>query len=97
MLTTLFHIPSRIPCGAWSLPLFGFGVLLAVVVAAGAVLLATTAARQGWRVAASAMGGPLLVAAALVAQLRLRWSVLQLIGVAVALGVARALILGLWR
>ena len=39
----------------------------------------------------------LLVAAALVAQLRLRWSVLQLIGVAVVLGVARALILGLWR
>ena len=39
----------------------------------------------------------LLVAAALVAQLRLRWSVLQLIGVAVALGVARALLLGPWR
>ena len=33
MLTTLFHIPSRIPWGAGSLPLFGFGILLAVVVA----------------------------------------------------------------
>jgi phosphatidylglycerol:prolipoprotein diacylglycerol transferase len=67
MLTTLFHIPSRISWGAGSLPLFGFGILLAVVVAAGAGLLATTAARQGWRAAVSLLGGPLLVAVALVA------------------------------
>jgi phosphatidylglycerol---prolipoprotein diacylglyceryl transferase len=67
MLTTLFHIPSRISFGAESLPLFGFGILLAVVVALGAVLLATTAARQGWRAAVSLLGGPLLVAAVLVA------------------------------
>lgn len=56
MLTTLFHIPSRIPWGAGSLPLFGFGILLAVVVAAGGGLLATTAARQGWRAAVSLLG-----------------------------------------
>ncbi len=66
MLTTLFHIPSRIPWGAGSLPLFGFGILLAVVVAAGGGLLATTAARQGWRAAVSLLGGPLLVVVALV-------------------------------
>lgn len=67
MLTTLFHIPSRITWSTGSLPLFGFGVLLAVIVVAGAMFLSTTAARQGWRTAASLLGGPLLVAAVLVA------------------------------
>ena len=67
MLTTLFHIPSRITWGTGSLPLFGFGILLAVIGAVAVVLLATTAARQGWRAAVSLLGGPLLVAAAVVA------------------------------
>lgn len=66
MLTTLFHIPSRISWGAESLPLFGFGILLALVTALGAVLLATATARQGWRSAVSLLGGPLLLAAVLV-------------------------------
>lgn len=67
MRTTLFHIPARIPWGAGSLPLFGFGILMAVVVAVGAVLLVRTAAYKGWRTAVSMLGGPLLLAAALVA------------------------------
>ena len=67
MLTTLFHIPSRITWGTGSLPLFGFGILLAVIVVAGGALLATTTARQGWRAAVSLLSGPLLVAVVLVA------------------------------
>jgi phosphatidylglycerol---prolipoprotein diacylglyceryl transferase len=67
MRTTLFHIPTRISWGAESLPLFGFGILLAVIVVAGGALLATTTARQGWRAAVSLLSGPLLVAVVLVA------------------------------
>lgn len=67
MLTTLFHIPSRISWGATSLPMFGFGILLAVVLVAGAALLATTAVRQGWRAAMSLAAGPFLMAAVVVA------------------------------
>ena len=67
MLTTLFHIPSRIAWGQLSLPMFGFGILLAVVIAGGAAFMAMTAARQGWRAALSMFGGPLLMVAAVVA------------------------------
>ena len=44
MLQTLFYIP----CELFGLPVFGFGLLLAVWAAASAVLLAWLIARQGW-------------------------------------------------
>ena len=30
MLSTLFHIPARLTLGAWSVPLFGWGLALAI-------------------------------------------------------------------
>jgi phosphatidylglycerol:prolipoprotein diacylglycerol transferase len=66
MLTTLFHIPARISWGSVSLPLFGVGILLAAVVGAGAVLMGVIGSRHGWRGAVAMLGGPLLMAAALV-------------------------------
>ncbi len=44
MLQTLFYIP----CEVFGLPVFGFGLLLAVWAAASAVLLAWLIRRQGW-------------------------------------------------
>ena len=44
MLSTLFHIPTRIALGNGSLPLAGFGLFLVVWAVVAAVLLARTAA-----------------------------------------------------
>jgi phosphatidylglycerol:prolipoprotein diacylglycerol transferase len=66
MLTTLFHVPSRISWGAVSLPLFGVGILLAVIIGGAVVAGVMTVRRHGWQTAGSILGGPLVLAAALV-------------------------------
>jgi phosphatidylglycerol:prolipoprotein diacylglycerol transferase len=64
MLSTLFHIPTRIIVGGTSLPLIGCGLLLAVWGIVAAVMLARTAAGHGWRVALETLGVPLAIMAA---------------------------------
>ena len=64
MLSTLFHIPTRITVGGTSLPLVGFGLFLAVWGIVAAVMLARTAAGHGWRAALETLGVPLAITAA---------------------------------
>ena len=64
MLSTLFHIPARIALGGGSLPLFGWGLLLAAWAVAAAAMLAWTARRHGWRAAAETLGVPVAIVAA---------------------------------
>ena len=64
MLSTLFHIPTRITVGGMSLPLVGFGLFLAVWGIVAAVMLARTAAGHGWRAALETLGVPLAITAA---------------------------------
>ncbi len=64
MLSTLFHIPTRIMLGGASLPLVGCGILLVVWGIAAVVMLTRTAAVHGWRVAIETLGLPLAIAAA---------------------------------
>jgi phosphatidylglycerol---prolipoprotein diacylglyceryl transferase len=64
MLSTLFHIPTRITVGGTTLPLVGFGLFLAVWGIVAAVMLARTAAAHGWRVAIETLGVPLAITAA---------------------------------
>lgn len=65
MHTTLFHLPSRIG----GLPLFGFGLLLAVWAVAGAAALAFAWRRGGAREALAGTGPPLLLAGVTIAWL----------------------------
>ena len=67
MQTTLFHVPTRIELGSGSLPLFGFGVLLAVWAVCGGTALLWTAIRHGVRQAAVSVGLPLLVLGGMIA------------------------------
>ena len=64
MLSTLFHVPTRITLGGTSLPLAGFGVLLAVWGIVAAVWLSRTAAMHGWRTALETLAAPLAITAA---------------------------------
>lgn len=64
MLSTLFHIPTRITVGGTTLPLVGFGLFLAVWGVVAAVMLARTAASHGWRAAVETLGMPLAIMAA---------------------------------
>ena len=64
MLSTLFHSPLRVGPGG-GVPLFGWGVLLAVWALAGGAALLQAAWRHGWREALQALGGPLAVAGAM--------------------------------
>jgi phosphatidylglycerol:prolipoprotein diacylglycerol transferase len=64
MLSTLFHIPTRIMLGGASLPLVGCGILLVVWGIAAVVMLTRTAAVHGWKVAIETLGLPLAIAAA---------------------------------
>jgi len=64
MLTTLFHIPARIGQGDASLPLFGWGLLLAAWAVAAVAMLVSTARRHGWRAAAETLAIPLAIVAA---------------------------------
>lgn len=66
MLTTLFHIPARLSWGTASLPVFGWGILLAALAVGGAIACLWIARRRGWTVAAATLGGPLLLAAAMI-------------------------------
>jgi phosphatidylglycerol:prolipoprotein diacylglycerol transferase len=66
MLTTLFHIPSRLPWGTEFLPVFGWGILLAALAIGGAIACLWIARHHGWPTAASTLGGPLLLAAAVI-------------------------------
>lgn len=67
MRSTLFHLPTVIELGGTAVPLFGWGLLLAVwlVVAGGG--FAWAAARQGLRKAATSLGPPLVLVAVLLA------------------------------
>ncbi|MBU6221314.1 MAG: prolipoprotein diacylglyceryl transferase [Planctomycetes bacterium] len=67
MLSTLFHIPTRLTVGAVSLPLFGFGLLFAVWVVGGAFAVSRSLGRRGWRDTAQALAAPLALTGALVA------------------------------
>ncbi len=64
MLSTLFHIPTRITVGGTTLPLVGFGLFLAVWGIVAAVMVARTAASHGWRAAVETLGMPLAIMAA---------------------------------
>jgi phosphatidylglycerol:prolipoprotein diacylglycerol transferase len=64
MLSTLFHIPARIALGGRSLPLFGWGLLLAAWAVAAAAMLAWTARRHGWRAALETLAVPAAIVAA---------------------------------
>jgi phosphatidylglycerol---prolipoprotein diacylglyceryl transferase len=66
MLPTLFHIPARIGFGTGSLPLFGWGLLLAVWAVAGAATVAWTAWRHGWPAAVGTLAAPLAIAGAMI-------------------------------
>ena len=62
MRSTLFHIPAHLG----SLPLFGWGLLLAVWAVLGSIALAWTSAREGISRAAAALGVPLAAAGAFI-------------------------------
>lgn len=66
MRSTLFHIPAQIGSGAAAVPMFGWGILLAIwgVVAAG--MLARAAARDGIQGAVSRLGVPLAAAGGMI-------------------------------
>ncbi|MFM8891382.1 MAG: hypothetical protein ACKOTB_07125 [Planctomycetia bacterium] len=66
MLSTLFHIPTRLTLGGTTIPLAGFGVLLFAWAVMAAAALWWTAARQGWRAAVESLGVPLAIAAAVI-------------------------------
>jgi len=67
MLSTLFHIPTRLTVGDSSLPLFGFGLLLAVWAACGTFAVWRSLGRRQWRETAQALAVPLALTGALVA------------------------------
>ncbi|NDH94179.1 MAG: hypothetical protein EBZ13_06545, partial [Planctomycetia bacterium] len=67
MLTTLFHIPSRIELAGLSLPLLGWGLLLAVWAVISVAALAWTSWRQGMATAVRSLAPPLAVSGAIIA------------------------------
>jgi len=67
MLSTLFHIPARLTIGGLSVPLFGWGLLLAVWAACGAAACVRSVTTRGWRHTAVALGMPIALTGALVA------------------------------
>jgi phosphatidylglycerol:prolipoprotein diacylglycerol transferase len=66
MRTTLFHLPSRIALAGGDLPLFGYGVLLAVWAVLGIGAFAWSASRHGVRQATLSLGLPLIVLGAMI-------------------------------
>ena len=65
MRSTLFYIPSALELGGGSVPLFGWGLLLAVWAVLGGAGFAWAAARHGFGPACRALGVPNLVVAAM--------------------------------
>ncbi|MBX9790724.1 MAG: prolipoprotein diacylglyceryl transferase [Pirellulales bacterium] len=63
MLQTLFYIPRTV----WGVPLFGFGLLLAVWLVGGAIVLALQFRRHGWGPDVRSSLNVLLIAAVIVA------------------------------
>ena len=66
MRSTLFHIPARIAFGPGEIPLFGPGVLLAVLVLVSAIGGLLIARRDGWAAAARSLALPVGIAAAMI-------------------------------
>ncbi|MEI6240711.1 MAG: prolipoprotein diacylglyceryl transferase family protein [Planctomycetia bacterium] len=67
MLSTLFHIPARLTLGDWSMPLFGWGLALAIWAVCGAVMVARSLLHRGWRDTAAALAVPLAITGGLIA------------------------------
>jgi phosphatidylglycerol:prolipoprotein diacylglycerol transferase len=67
VLTTLFHIPSRIELAGLSLPLLGWGLLLAVWAVISVAALAWTGWRQGMATAVRSLTPPLAGSGAIIA------------------------------
>ena len=67
MRSTLFHIPSSLAFGDMTVPLFGWGLALAVWAVLGGAGFAWAAARHGLAQAIRSLGLPLAVVAALLA------------------------------
>ena len=63
MRSTLFYIPSALELGGGSVPLFGWGLLLAVWAVLGGAGFAWAAARHGFGPACRALGVPIMVVA----------------------------------
>jgi len=67
MRSTLFHLPTHLPIGEGSVPLFGFGLMLAAWLVLGGVALARAAVRHGLPAALATLGVPLAVVGAVIA------------------------------
>jgi phosphatidylglycerol---prolipoprotein diacylglyceryl transferase len=67
MLSTLFHIPTRLTLGEWSVPLFGWGVALAVWAVWTAVTVGRSLVQRGWRDTATALAMPVAIMGGLIA------------------------------
>ena len=67
MLSTLFHIPTRLTLGEWSVPLFGWGLALAVWAVWTAVTVGRSLVQRGWRDTATALAMPVAIMGGLVA------------------------------
>jgi phosphatidylglycerol:prolipoprotein diacylglycerol transferase len=67
MLSTLFHIPTRLTLGEWSVPLFGWGLALAVWAVWAAVTVGRSLVQRGWRDTATALAMPVAIMGGLVA------------------------------
>jgi phosphatidylglycerol:prolipoprotein diacylglycerol transferase len=65
MRSTLFHIPTSLDLSGAEVPLFGWGLALAVWAAAGAVGFAWAASRHGIAAAVRSLGLPLALVAAM--------------------------------
>lgn len=67
MLSTLFHIPTRLTLGEWSVPLFGWGVALAVWAVWTAVTVGRSLVQRGWQDTATALAMPVAIMGGLIA------------------------------
>lgn len=66
MCSTLFRVPMQVAIGPWSLPLFGWGILLAAWAVVGGIVIARATARQGFAAALGQHGASLALVAAVI-------------------------------